>query len=238
MRPKAEKFIPQVFASAVLLLLLGLSLQERDIYSPSVELGFSSPILADGSRGAVLPASCESSYEHFPGECSPPPPPPPPADGGGGGGGGGGPPPPPPPAGAGESCLERSCQGGLICDANTCKAPHGLGGPCGDGRNMCIYGLICINNRCENPAPPPCPGGVFFTPNTVTIAATSTLNAPGCGSASYSCTGNLGSGTFQDSIQFFPTQTQSCTVNGTVGTGSASVTVSTSTIRGFREVSP
>src|SRR3989338_8293816 len=52
----------------------------------SSEVGFSSFSPRGIAGGAVVPASCESGFEHFPGECAPPPPPPPP------------PQPPPPPA--------------------------------------------------------------------------------------------------------------------------------------------
>jgi len=52
----------------------------------SSEIGFSSFSPRGAAGGAVIPASCESGFEHFPGEC----------DGPGGPGGPGGPPPPAP----------------------------------------------------------------------------------------------------------------------------------------------
>lgn len=42
------------------------------------EVGFSSLSPLGVAGGAVIPASCESGFAHFPGECAPPPPPPPP----------------------------------------------------------------------------------------------------------------------------------------------------------------
>jgi hypothetical protein len=98
--------------------LLARSQDSRGLLTARVsssELGFSSFSPRGAAGGAVIPASCESGFEHTPGECSWPPPPPPPPS-----------PPPPPPA-----CVpDGSCSApSPACDQTTYGTDN-CGNPC------------------------------------------------------------------------------------------------------------
>lgn len=102
--------------------------------------------------------------------------------------------------------------------------------------NQCQSGLTCNTGTCGQPS---CT--VSFSPSNVTSSGTTTLSAPTCGgNATYSCTGNIGSGTLQqgNTLQVNPTKTQTCTVTGGGGQGQNVITVTPLPIQNFREVPP
>ncbi|MBI2054948.1 MAG: hypothetical protein HYT39_02515 [Candidatus Sungbacteria bacterium] len=102
----------------------------------------------------------------------------------------------------------------------------------------CNAGSQCQSGSCNSGTCglPSCT--VTFTPSTVNPSATTTLSASSCGAGTYSCTGNIGSGSINGSIQVNPLQTQTCTVTGAGGTGQATVTTQFGPIQNFREVAP
>lgn len=125
------------------------------------------------------------------------------------------------------------------CSSPTDNNEGSPGNPAGyscTSSNQCDANLTCNSGVCGAPS---CT--VTFSPPTVSSTGTTTLAAPDCGgSATYSCTGSIGSGTLApgNTLSANPVQTQTCTVTGGSGQGQNVITVTPGPVQNFREVPP
>lgn len=127
---------------------------------------------------------------------------------------------------------DPGCSDATDNNENSPGNPQGFA--CTDS-TQCATGLVCNGGTCGLPA---C--AVSFSPSTVTSSGTTTLSGPTCGSsATYSCTGSIGSGTLSpgNTLEANPTQTQTCTITGS-GQGQATITINPGPVQNFKEVPP